>query len=414
MTTTRPTPMHGHQLHESFLQALAAEIGPGIVTKKLGAKAAAQGLLLSKSQREVLRRRIAAGNLSDFRLPGRRGPRQKNVRLRWTARDTRDFERVARRAMKQVPRIISAESETLAENIMASLKARWKSQHAREDLTLAAFRMRLAKRWRLPLERLAMMLTITREFSEMVGARLQQEQSSSNKNLVAVLVRLHARACQVGAEVLTLLREGFPDGAMARWRTLHEIAVVAMFIRDRGDAMAERYLFHSTMESHKAMLSYQAHARRLRLRRLPARQVQAITRDFNALLSRFGRPFKSDYGWASETPTEQPNFSEIEAKISVEHWRPYYRLASYSVHANPKGILFKMGMPHSSDLLLMGPSNYGFADPGQSTPLSLNQVSAAWGTVSPTLDTIVILKILDRLANEVSEAFVNTQLKLPK
>jgi hypothetical protein len=42
--------------------------------------------------------------------------------------------------MKQVPRIISAESETLAENIMASLKARWKSQHAREDLTLAAFR----------------------------------------------------------------------------------------------------------------------------------------------------------------------------------------------------------------------------------------------------------------------------------
>jgi hypothetical protein len=43
------------------------------------------------------------------------------------------------------------------------------------------------------------------------------------------------------------------DGAIARWRTLHEIAVIAMCVRDRGDAMAERYLLHSTVESYKAL-----------------------------------------------------------------------------------------------------------------------------------------------------------------
>jgi hypothetical protein len=242
-------------------------MGPRIVTEQLAAKTAAQGLALTKSQREALRRRIAAGDFSDFRLGGRNRER-KDIRLRWTRNDTRRFERTVKGVMKRVPHIIETESDTLAENILKTLKTRWRAQYAREERTLRGFRKRLAERWQLPLERLAMMLTITREFSETVGARLQEEKSQSNQNLVGVLVRLHARACQVAAEVLALLRQGFPDGAMARWRTLHEIAVVAMFIRDRGEAVAERYLLHSTMESYKAMLSYQTHARRLRLRRL--------------------------------------------------------------------------------------------------------------------------------------------------
>jgi hypothetical protein len=111
--------------------------------------------------------------------------------------------------------------------------------------------------------------------------------------------------------------------------------------------------------------------------------MEASTRRFNALVTRFDKPLKSEYGWASETATEQRNLSEIEAKISIEHWRPYYKLARHNVYANPKGILFKMGMPQSADLLLTGLASYGFADPGQSTALSLNHVWLRLGQSPP-------------------------------
>src|SRR4051812_37136287 len=41
-----------------------------------------------------------------------------------------------------------------------------------------------------------------------------------------VVTRLRARAITVADEAITLLRAGLASGAMARWRTLHELAVV--------------------------------------------------------------------------------------------------------------------------------------------------------------------------------------------
>ena len=125
------------------------------------------------------------------------------------------------------------------------------------------------------------------------------------------------------------------------------------------------------------MVQYQEYARRLNEKRMTVREVRRITTARDAVIARFGKPFRSQYGWASETPTEEPNLAEIEARIKVDKWRPSYQLASHNVHANPKGILFKMGLDPEHDLLLMGPSNYGLADPGQNTALTLNLVSAA-------------------------------------
>jgi hypothetical protein len=44
----------------------------------------------------------------------------------------------------------------------------------------------------------------------------------------------------------------------------------------------------------------------------------------------------------------------------LDYLRPYYKLASHNVHAQPKGILFKLGLVQNQDILLAGPSNYGF------------------------------------------------------
>ncbi|NJM53745.1 MAG: hypothetical protein HC846_10380 [Blastocatellia bacterium] len=72
-----------------------------------------------------------------------------------------------------------------------------------------------------------------------------------------VLLSLYARACLVSSEILVLLKAGFPDGSHARWRTLHEIAVVAMFIEKHGKEVAERYLLHEYVEDYKGAMQHQ-------------------------------------------------------------------------------------------------------------------------------------------------------------
>ncbi len=413
MAKVEARPEHKHILNDALLQGLTDQL-PRLATAILSEKFATQGVRLSPRHRKTLHACVVSQDFSRFTLPARTPRGLKKIKIAWTAKNSHRLEREAARLLKRLPDVVKAESELLAKRIHRKLKSQWQAQSAGEERVLSAFRTRLCRRWRQPLEGLSMMLTITREFSELVGAPLQEARTKENRHLIAVLTRLHARACQVAHEILTLLKDGFADGAMARWRTLHEIAVVAMFVRDRGDAMAERYLLHDRVESYKAMLLYQKHARRLGLKRMPARKMRIVTASFNAMIAKFGKPFGSEFGWASETPTERPNFSEIEAKITVDHWRPYYKLASHNVHANPKGILFKMGLAPERDLLLTGPSNYGLADPGQNTALTLNQVSAALGSVAPTLDTNVFLKVLLTLSREVGDAFVLTQHRLER
>jgi hypothetical protein len=132
-----------------------------------------------------------------------------------------------------------------------------------------------------------------------------------------------------------------------------------------------------------------------------------------AVRSRFGRAFIGRYGWASEGPNDDINgFADVEKKVSLDHLRPYYKLASINVHANPKGVLCRLGLASGQNMLLLGPSNYGLADPGQNTALSLLQVSTELGTLQTTLDSIVVLKIMQTLYGEIGEAFVAVQRQI--
>ena len=52
---------------------------------------------------------------------------------------------------------------------------------------------------------------------------------------------LHGKGCATAAGILVLLRAGFADGALARWRSLYEVELIAHFIADHGLSTAERY-----------------------------------------------------------------------------------------------------------------------------------------------------------------------------
>lgn len=54
----------------------------------------------------------------------------------------------------------------------------------------------------------------------------ENDRNSRLDLIMNVLFKLHSRSIQMSKEILTLLRNGYPDGALTRWRSLHESNVI--------------------------------------------------------------------------------------------------------------------------------------------------------------------------------------------
>jgi hypothetical protein len=259
-----------------------------------------------------------------------------------------------------------------------------------------------------------MFIEIALEVGSDFNQEFRAEASAENDLVFEVLTRLHARACQIASEILALLKSGHADGAHARWRSLHEIAVVSFFIKSAGNDVAERYLLHNAIESYKAAKLYQQYCARLGYEPISAEELKDIESTYQYLVGRFGPAYKEEYGWAaSALCKDKPTFRDIEQEVGLDHLRPFYKMASHNVHANPKGVFFKLGLyPTSEEILLAGPSNAGLADPGHGTAISLGQITVALLITRPNIDRLVVCGILMKLTDEIGEEFLAVQKSL--
>ena len=277
------------------------------------------------------------------------------------------------------------------------------------------FEKRLNERWKRPLDLLDLVIALTVEAGTEFNRKYRNEAVSSSDTVFQSLTRLHARACQVSGEVLALLHAGFADGAHARWRSLHEMAVVASLIEEHGQELAERYLLHEKIQQYKLACEYQAFLDRLDVEPLSKEEFNSLKVQRDELIARFGEAFQNDYGWASSViGNDRPTMRGIEQHVQLDHLRPYYRMASDNVHPNSHGAHFRLGL-HSSqqdEVLLAGPSDVGLADPGHSTAISLLQITINLLATRSAFDCVVTMKILAELTDEVGEAFLKVHQAL--
>jgi hypothetical protein len=328
----------------------------------------------------------------------------------------RDIEELFDRFTKGLSEVIPEVVEELSELILKQLKQDAPSMLRDRKKERNLFEARMAKAWRKPLDLLEMFLAIALEVGDDFNREFRLIASQDNDWVFEVLTRLHARACQIGSEVLTLLRAGHADGAHARWRSLHEIAVIGFFVKSGGNELAERYLLHDAIESYKAAKDYQEHCRALGYEPLSEDELNEIRSNYQHLVDRFGNSYKEEYGWAAAAiGKNRPTFRDIEKAVELDHLRPFYKLASHNVHANPKGVFFKLGLfPGSGDVLLAGPSMAGLADPGHGTAISLAQITTALLPTRPNIDRLVVCDILTRLGQEVGEEFLAAHQSLER
>jgi hypothetical protein len=225
---------------------------------------------------------------------------------------------------------------------------------------------------------------------------------------------MHARACQVAYEIFTLLKAGYADGAHARWRCLHEITVVAVFIAEAGRETAESYLLHGKIDNYKEAISYNEHCNALGYDPIPDEDLAEISKEKDLLTKKYGDGYYSMHGWAIKAlGKKKVDFIDIEKSVNLDHYRPYYKMACHNVHAGSKGLRFRLGLEVGwDDILLAGPSNAGLFDPGVGVARSLNQLTAQVMTYDPTLDSLVKAKVLNEFRYEVEHQFWKADQKL--
>lgn len=272
---------------------------------------------------------------------------------------------------------------------------------------LRQFEKRHCSLWKKAIDLLESYLVAAFELGEEFNRHYRPAAAEEQHYVFECLTRLHARSVHVGWEVLCLLKGGYADGAHARWRTAHEIAVVANFIAAEGQNTAKKYLEHDVVESYRAMVQYQRFAQQLGQEPLTADESRQIEELFRERIATYGESYGSQYGWAAEAlGKKNPKFSDIEEASELEHLRPYYRMASHNVHANPKGMNFRLGLADGAELLLAGPSNYGLADPGHGIALSVLQSTVPMLNLVSTIDAVVMSKVMMKYTDAIGEAFL--------
>lgn len=275
------------------------------------------------------------------------------------------------------------------------------------------YKKSINKIWKTSFDLLEMLRIISYEAGEKFNSKFRNTAALNNDYVFDVLTRLHARGCQVFSEILVLLRSGFPDGAHARWRTLHELSIIAMFIKQCGQSTAEKFILYYHIESFFAAKKQLEFAERLGIENISDEEFQEMKEIYDDLLFRFGNKYKDEYGWAyEELGNGKLTFAEIEKKVEMDHYRPLYKMASSNVHSGPSGIIFKLGLYPGQDLLLCGPSNTGFADPAFGAAISLSQITITLLTLQPNFDRLVICSILNKITFEVGNSFFDIQDKL--
>lgn len=212
-----------------------------------------------------------------------------------------------------------------------------------------------------------MTLEAAETYSEYVQ-KLNEEERVPHAWTYLALQHIHGRAMQEFLEIVTLMKNGFADGAYARWRSMYELSVIGIFIKEHGESVAKAFYEASATEDR--------------------------------------------YDWAKACGElfEKRNhvtFSDIQraCDLNTDDWKNQYVLANKVVHASPQGTFARLGNMGTQSIIPVGRSDFGITTPGEHSAISLAVISAMFLSIYPEADALTNVSIINRWVNVVREAY---------
>ncbi len=249
------------------------------------------------------------------------------------------WEKVTAAISQAVPHTLSSVAELIGDYIS--------EQAIEHSLNLEKAHLERAETvqqmWGKPIEQLDIMRHIVLEWNH--AAVLHRKGAYSKSNTSFALSKLVARAYEVVGEIITLARAGYADGALARWRSLHEICVVAMFLAPRSDKCAQMYLAHHCVEELRLLDTDRASGTVRANNAHNYRYLYDLRRQRDAMVAKFGAAFSKDLGWASvELGRAKTTFRELENHVGLETLRRGYQEANSTVHGGALATLSRVSL----------------------------------------------------------------------
>ncbi|WP_124519357.1 DUF5677 domain-containing protein [Burkholderia stagnalis] len=275
---------------------------------------------------------------------------------------------------------------------------------------LAGFHQRLFETWHAPLTRLDSLIAMCMEIGSEINAEYRSSGKYSPSSRRNITIRLHTRAVQIANEVSCLLKGGYADGAMARWRSLHETTVILAFLSRHDDILSSRFVDFQAIIRVKAATEYNEHHAELGFEPFDRATLAQYQTERDAMLAKYGQQFASENGWATDVlKQKRVTFKDIERLVDLSHLRPQYGFASKNIHSGVDSIGYKLALSMSSqETLLAGPSNEGLIEPTQCTSYSLIIATSELIDTAPHDERSIMEGVLwrwhERLKAELTDA----------
>lgn len=241
---------------------------------------------------------------------------------------------------------------------------------------------------------------------------LNDRYSNSDKKdkAIVVLKGILSRGVQITDECVTLLKNGFPDAAMARWRTLYEMCIIAAFLTERNDVkLFEKYASYMMVDLYKG--------RKLYIETLKQSNENVddfifdyfneTEKNYNEVIKKYGKDFAKPYGWAMEAlNSKKVTFLDIEDAVNESKYRTLYKDASQIIHA---GAIVDTNY-FSLDNQLHNRIDYGFALPICNVGMSLVNILDCYVKMNNSPDNFIFLRCVQKLLDDLVEVSAYTDL----
>lgn len=168
---------------------------------------------------------------------------------------------------------------------------------------------------------------------EKIIERLRRKRVDSTLKMTVALYGLIIRRAD---EIISLLLNGYIDGAMIIWRSLYENAIILLVLATENDnELTDRYVQHSVKSAGRKIRSYNQQRREFKFPALPRSTELKLQKAVDNMNNKYGKEFlENDYGWANKLFKGKPNFYRLEERVEMGRFRPYYILCSEQIHSN--------------------------------------------------------------------------------
>jgi hypothetical protein len=299
--------------------------------------------------------------------------------------------------------VIRRSSKHIYERMCASEKENFQKL----DSETEQFKARNFQRWELGFQKLEMFHQISIEAGMEFQKYFLTIPEYVNDPLLGVLIRQHANACRITGEIILLLRGGYADGALARWRTLFEILVTCLVLHKHGNEAANNYILHGKNEAIRGMEEYQKTAQEMNRESYSEDEI-SIMLQRKAELDQ-----EKSYHWAQKY-TGFSKLEKLREYVGLGKWSHDYMWASRNIHAYFSEMLSLQAMSEAKqDCLLVGQSNSGMIEPASMTAITLMQITTTFITAhineENNLDytnSMLFMMIMEQYADAVGESFL--------